>query len=354
VKKQWLVMVFFGLFWSTLTLVFDGILGYSFVNQIRASHFASTTGVITHSETTTEHGSHGSTTGVDIRYHYEVNGRPFEGTRYRYLEGSSSDSKWAKDAVRRYSMGAEAPVFYNPKNPSESLLSPGLDGSDFMWIIFLTPFTLIMLGLWMGGIGFMRNKFFHSTNGHVRTIQDGHFLRIRLPRLPAWGFGMAATGAIAFLETFVLVFGGGGFHPKAEYALAALIIAFGAGIVITVWRGMKARSGLFDLAIDERDGSFELPLTFGRKTRIPISFANVMDVIVDTVPDKRNTPAYVATVVLCDQKASDGKIAEWFNKTDAENFVAWLRPLLKVSGNDKKSTALKSTMPVPDHGKDIS
>ncbi len=353
-KRQWLVLVFFGLFWSAITLLFDGVLGYSFVNQIRANHFASVTGVITHSETTTEHGSHGNTTGVDIRYHYEVNGQPFEGSRYRYLQGSSSDSKWAQDAVNRYSMGSEVPVFYNPKKPSESLLSPGLDGSDYIWIIFMTPFTAIMLGLWLSGIGFLRNKFFPSTNGRVKTIRDGHFLRIRLPRLPAWSLGMAATGAVAFLETFLLIFSSGGFHPKAKYALAAIIIAFGTGIVVTARQWMKARSGRFDLVIDERDGSFELPLTFGRKTRIPISSANVMDVTVNTVSGKRNTPTYVATVVLCDQKSSDGKIAEWFNKTDAENFAAWLRPLLKVSGNDQKSTAWKSTMPVPERPPDIS
>jgi hypothetical protein len=322
------------------------------MNQLRACRFPSVTGVITHSEITAEHGSHGDTTGVNIRYHYEVAGHAFEGTRYRYVAGSSSDSKWAEDAVKHYSSGAEVPVFYNPKKPAESLLHPGIDGSDYMWFIFLTPFNMVMLAFWSMGVGFLRNKFFRSSNGRVKTIRDGYFLRVRLPRYPGWGLGMAVTGLVAFIEAFLLAFIGGGFHPKAGLGAAAIVIAGVSGIAVAAWHWWKTHSGVNDLTIDERDGSIELPLTFGRKTRMPISAADVSGVIVDTTLQNNNSPMYVPTIVLCDQKPSDGKLAEWVDETRAENFAAWLRTQLKIIETNKNPTTWKSTMPVPDRVKE--
>src|SRR4051812_46510512 len=98
-------------------MVFDGFLGYSLINQLRATQFKQITGYITHSEMTSHDSDDGTTHGVDIRFHYEVEGRAYEGNRFRYGEGSSSDSGWARKAVSRYREGAEVPVYYNPKNP---------------------------------------------------------------------------------------------------------------------------------------------------------------------------------------------------------------------------------------------
>src|SRR4051794_15109637 len=116
-KKGAVFLIIFGLFWTTFVLVVDVLAGSALLHQIRSHSFTSTSGVITHSEVTTHSDSDGTTSGVDIRYHYEVDGHPFEGTRYRYGAGTSSDSSWARDAVARYSPGSEPQVFYNPKNP---------------------------------------------------------------------------------------------------------------------------------------------------------------------------------------------------------------------------------------------
>src|SRR5262245_51454477 len=150
-KKAGVFLTCFGLFWTAIVLVFDGFAGYSGINQLRALSFSTTTGVINHSEVTDQSDSDGTTHGVDISYHYEVAEHPYEGDRYRYGAGSSSDSAWARDAVATYSEGSEVKVFYNPKDPSEAVLSPGLDSSNYMWLLFLTPFNMVMLGFWAAG-----------------------------------------------------------------------------------------------------------------------------------------------------------------------------------------------------------
>ena len=189
----------------------------------------------------------------------------------------------ARDAVARYSVGSEPQVFYNPKDPAESLLSPGLDGSNLMWLVFLTPFNMVMLAFVIGAGYFLRKKLFKSVNGGVKVIEDGHFVRVRLPRYPAWAMGIVITGAIAFVEMFLLAFSGG-FHPKTGIAAAALFIAYGTGIFIVLRQWQKTRSGLVDLTIDKTAETVELPATFGRKQRTKFALSEIFELTVESVP----------------------------------------------------------------------
>jgi uncharacterized protein DUF3592 len=324
----------FGLIWTSLVLVFSGLVGYATANQLRAEFFSTTTGVITHSELTYHSASHGSpTTGVDIRYTYQVGGATHEATRYRYDEGSSSDSEWARQAVDRYSVGSEVPVFYDPKNPSESVLVPGLDGGSYMLLIFITPFDMVMFGFWIAGADAVRKKFSKSKNGRVKVIQDGPLLRIRLPRFPPFLIPLGVIGLIAFAEIFLLGFTGG-FHPKTGLAQSALVIAYGSGIAIGLWQRQKIRSGSADLIIDESAGTVELPATFGRKQRRKFALSEIHGLTAEKIihtGSKGTSYTYDPTIRVAGLKLEDGKLADMLNQADAEDFVTWLRPHLNIS-----------------------
>jgi hypothetical protein len=176
-------------------------------------------------------------------------------------------------------------------------------------------------------------------NGGVKVIEDGPFTRIRLPHYPAWVVGMGTTGVIGFIEMFLLAFTGG-FHPKTGLAATAFFIAYGAGIMMTLWQWWKARSGLIDLTIDTRDGSIEFPLTYGRKVRQHVSASDIGGVAVDTMVQTGSKSGtayrYVPTIIVRDQKPADGKLGEWLNKAKAEQFADWLR--LRLKRNDQDSS----------------
>jgi hypothetical protein len=350
VKKQTFALVFFGLFWTALVSVFDGFLGYGLVNQLRATHFKQTTGYITHSEMTYHDSDDGTTHGVDIRFHYEADGQPYEGNRFRYGEGSSSDSGWARNAVNRYREGAEVPVYYNPKNPSDSVLSPGVDGSNLMMLLFLTPFNAVMLGFWVTGLAVIRNKIFNTLNGGVPFRQDGPILRVRLPRYPAVFFLLAITGVVGFIEIFPIAFLGGGFHPKTSIVGTALIIAYGAGLASFFWQSWATYSGRSDLAIDASRQIAELPRTFGRKTKIQVPLSKIHNLKVVTKANRGSeggtTNSYIATLSWRDSDPAEGQLREWYNESKAQAFVDWLRPQLKINSSDTSSSAWKGTMPV--------
>ena len=350
-KKTGVFLVCFGLFWTAIVSVFDGFAGYSAVNQFRALSFSTVTGVISSSKMTEQSDSDGTTHGVDIRYHYEVDQHPYDGDRYRYAAGSSSDSAWAQKAVARYSEGSEVKVFYNPKDPSESVLSPGLDGANYMFILFLTPFNMVMLGFWGAGISALASKFSKSPNGGVKVIQDGRLLRVRLPRYPALTSGLATTGLIAFIEMFPIAFLGGGFHPKIPLVRIALVIAYGTGAAMIVWQGQKILRGLADLTIDESSGEIELPATFGRKERLVLRAADIVDVKMETIANQGSEggTSYTYAPTLRLRNHQSVKLAEWYTQSKAQAFVDWLRPRLKSPSKPESGTKWKSTMPV-NHG----
>lgn len=349
-KKTWLFLTIFGVFWSTITLIFDGWLGYSLINQLRARSFARVTGYITHSEITTHHSDDGVTHGVDIRYHYEVNGQSFEGNRFRYGEGSSSDSGWARRAAGIYQVGAEVPVYYNKSNPSESVLSPGVDGSNLMMVLFMTPFNSVMFIFWLGGMGMLRAKFSQSPNGGFKYSEEGQILRVRLPRFPASIIFLVTTGFVGFASIFPVAIRGGGFHPSIPTVSTGLIIVFSSGLLMFLRQYWVNHSESSYLVIDNARQMVELPRTFGRKTKLQIPLSDIVDLQVDIAinpGEDGSTFPYNPTLSWKNSEFGQGKLAELYTHSSAWQFVDWLSPRLRIGGTAPKSTPWKSAMPVP-------
>ena len=60
---------------------------------------------------------------VSVQYQYEVNGKTFTGRRAAFYTLHYPETV---DFAKRYPHGAVVPVFYNPQNPAESVIVPGL------------------------------------------------------------------------------------------------------------------------------------------------------------------------------------------------------------------------------------
>lgn len=80
----------------------------------------------------------------DVKYDYGVGGVTLSGSTIKFGEGYNRPS--AEEAVRKYPKGATIAVHYNPKNPEESVLEPGL---SWGMIIFkaIAGFLFLLLGL---------------------------------------------------------------------------------------------------------------------------------------------------------------------------------------------------------------
>lgn len=319
-------IVIFGLIWTAFVGSFDGFILYNQFRQIRATGFPQTTGTVTRSEVTRHRGSKGGTTyGVKIEYTYRINGTTFEGGRFRYGNFSSSDSGWAHTAVRDNPVGASIPVFYNPQNPGDAVLKPGANGGDLFLILFLTPFNMIMLGLWAAAFTTIRSKFRPSVAGGVKWTGDGRFIRVRLPRYSPLVSCLVVIGVGSFISIFVVGISTG-FHPSMRAMLITWVILLGCGIGVATWVHMKQSRGSSDLVINQAERTVELPATFGRKQRQTVSCSAISGIGVETIARRgsKGGTSYSYAVML--QQAGGGeKLTDWHDEQRAESFAAWLR-----------------------------
>ena len=321
--------------WSSLILVVDGYVGHNLRKQFASQSYTATTGQITHSEVTRHRGSKGGTTyGVDIRYRYAVNDRSFDGTRFRYNAGASSDSGWAVKAVAEHPVGSQIKIFYNPRAPQDAVLSPGVDGSDLMLVLFLMPFNMVTLGFctWLGG--WLRERLFKPVAGGVRIITDGPRTRIRLPEYAAMVWCMVAVGGMSFACTFILLIPSG-FHPSLRAASSVLFIVTAAGAGAYWWQWRKIHSGEDDLVLDEGAGTMELPETYGRKNRVTAAFSGIENLTLEIIEHRSSkggvSHTYAPTLWLRGEVGAGQKLADWSDKMKAAAFTDWLRQRLGLS-----------------------
>jgi hypothetical protein len=85
---------------------------------------------------------------ADIRYAYAVGEQQFIGHRlsFGYFYSSNVGSETG-DYLLRYSVGKQVTVYYDPGNPAEAVLEPGIGPSIFILIAIGAGFGFIGLGL---------------------------------------------------------------------------------------------------------------------------------------------------------------------------------------------------------------
>ena len=65
----------------------------------------------------------------EIRYAFQVNGEKYESCNLDLSNIESGDPLPSRRAVKRYPKGREVTVYYNPENPNECVLEPGMGWS---------------------------------------------------------------------------------------------------------------------------------------------------------------------------------------------------------------------------------
>ena len=326
-------LLVFILFWSGLTLAFDGFAVRGVCKQYVSRNYPVVSGTITRSKVNTHHGSKGGTSySADIEYKYLVDGQAFTGKKVRLGITSSSHAS-ATGTVNAHPVGSSTQVYYNPANPQEALLTPGATGADFMMFLFLTPFNMVMLGLWLWLGGWMREHFFRPPAGGVKIINAGQSTRIRLPRFAAAAWGIGVTGGLGFVSIFAVGFSTN-MEPPLSLALLVIAVAYAAGFFVYAWQRAKINSGIDDLVFDEFSQSLELPLTFGRTARVTAHITDIECLNVETIIHRSNkggiSYTYAPTLRLRGHSAVQ-KLADWSDKLKAEEFAAWLRQ--RLGGN---------------------
>jgi len=326
------ILIFFGLIWSGMTLLFDGFTVVPAVRQIWAQRFATAPGTILSSEVTYHDDSDGTTHGVRITYSYTVAGREYTGDRFRYDKSSSSDSAWAHRAVSEHPAGSPTTVYYDPQAPENAVLRTGLEGSDLFMTLFMTPFNVVMLGFWRAGWNLLWRRWRKPIAGGVKLRTALRQTRAQLTEFSPLATSIVTVALLAFLSIFVICFGFGGFHPSLRVVSVTWVIVLAGGALAGIWHWKNILGGKYDLVVDDLNGSIGLPLTCGRKIRKTFALAEVYDTFVDTI-EKRDSEGsisytHIPTLRLGTIDGPTEKLAEWHDAEKAREFVAWLKEKL--------------------------
>ena len=84
---------------------------------------------------------------VDFRYSYSVADRKYEGSRVTYSDGINKPSRALRKLQEKYSGKSLIQVYYNPANPGQSVLVPGVGIFNFTPLI--TSALFILAGLFI-------------------------------------------------------------------------------------------------------------------------------------------------------------------------------------------------------------
>lgn len=320
------VLIFCGLL--GLFAWFDSRLVRATLHQHAAETFPHVSGTVIATEVTTNHTSRrgrGTVYHFHINYRYVVAGVRYRGYRYRY-DGHPTDQDLVNSLVIRHPSDSAVDVYYNPENPKDSLLSPGVDSKDVA-----VPFFIAALGLFStGGLIGLRPMLRGAKGmaGGVKLLSEKMVTRVRLPRyepltLACWsasGLCLAAAG-LGFMDWVA--------SPWLIGQCCFLAVLLGAGAVY-IFHYRKLHSGRQDLVIDEISRTLRLPQTYDRYVATSLAFAEVVAVEADPVRHQnRNSVDYSYLVTL---KLNNGNREKLVN-LDLERaaaFGAWLAEKIGV------------------------
>jgi hypothetical protein len=304
------------------------------VRQYEAESFRQVQGEVTSSEVTVTYGSKGSVYHhVHITYRYSVDGLDhYTGRRYRY-DGHPTDEAGANAVVQAHPPHSAVTVYYNPANPADALLAPGVDNRDVSLLFLMTPICLFFMWLlWRAGKQTGWPWSGAAVAGGVKLIEENRMVtRLRLPRYDAISIGLLTTAGLLLLAGILLV---SAFENAPPLAAGAwfLVGVLTLGGVVYAWFAVPAHSGRQDLVVDEASRTLQLPMTYGRQPEPPLGFGEITGVALDKIKHSgKRGPYYTYRVTLQRKNGGLEKLVE-LNQSRAEELAGWLRAKLGLAG----------------------
>lgn len=183
------VALVFGILFFTIFFAV-GFLGVWFMSLqpmakvLDARNWIATPCTITMSQVVSTSGAKGGTTyRVDIHYSYDYQGQSHQGSRYKFVSGSTSGMAGKQQIVSQYPVGSQQTCYVNPNDPTESVINRGLTADVWFGMI---PMVFCLIGL--GGITYVIRRHNRRASGVLTDsaidAQRAHKL-LKVARSPA-------------------------------------------------------------------------------------------------------------------------------------------------------------------------
>lgn len=282
-------LLIFGLLWCGFLAVVDTFALRGFIQQMRATGFPTTSGVVSESQVKITRGSKGKRTHrAEIAYSYAANDREWTSNRVGYSVGTFGDgSSHARQLVAAFPVGKEVTVYYDPASPGEAMLKPGLQPEHLLIALFMTPHHMVGLGLLLGALGPLWRGVRGEPDMTLRPLDDLR-MAVRMPWMSPLWVGIITLGITSFVGIFMAAFAFSQF-PSMATAIGIWLVIFGITAFTVLRRRARIKAGLADLVIDASARTVSLPLGEGRKERVMLPFTDIHGVTVRVSPSTTRT-----------------------------------------------------------------
>lgn len=201
----------FGIIWLGFVLGFDGVIGYGVWRTFDAkSRYLPTQGIVTSSVVESSRSSDGTTYSAKIEYEFVVGDTAHTGDRHSFFTFGTSSHEHANDIVKRYPVGREITVYYDPGDVSENVLEVDTRSFPAIVILFLTPFHCIGIGMLWGGVVQVMHQRGSKDDRAIashRVKQTGERVVLRDSHWRGWMVFFMTLGITSFVMVFVVAFG---------------------------------------------------------------------------------------------------------------------------------------------------
>lgn len=348
-RTGWGGLLFFAVFWCSLTGIFAGFVVYSFWRAADAQlRYLPAEGTVLSSEVTSSSDSDGTTYGFGVRYRYTVGGQSFEGDRYAFGSGKASDGRGrARTLVKQHPVGSKLTVYYDPAKPQQSVIERHVDPTMKFLLLFLQPFILVGVGLIGALVMYPFNR--RRVAGFLQRPADVPW------RIPSWGqlergfagfmlqpkatgFGMLQAalvgyGLTSFVSIFVVGFAFGGFSGGRPHAILGAFIACALGGIAGIALYRRSARAKAQFVLDPSTGL--LKLTSPLRT-VEVAFDEIAGWSLKQILNPRNVKqegqsAYVPLLSIHTTKGGEVPVHVFAADEDApaiaqkvaETFAAW-------------------------------
>jgi hypothetical protein len=127
-----------------LNAIFLTIIFFIRRRMATVSQWPSTIGIVTMSRVETRSTSDGYTDYPSVQYAYQVEGQSYQGAKL--APGPEVGGSGAGKVVAKYPAGTQVMIFYNPQNPSETVLERKAPGLWIMWLLLIV-FDVTLCGV---------------------------------------------------------------------------------------------------------------------------------------------------------------------------------------------------------------
>ncbi len=305
---------------TILTLVFGTRAIEGTRTQLAAETYPTATGRIIHSDIKSRRVKNGTRYWLEIVYEFEVEGRKFRGTRRQYEDPEVSSHSACRKMQTAYPAGATVTVHYNPANPGEAVLVPGMGVPQYAaWLTSLATLMLAWL-FWKTVVQLMRPEFDLTqiretdTGFEVPLRGRSHLDLISLLAPPPLWIGSLALGKFSAQ------------YPLLESTAVVVAASFGIAALISA---MLSTSPV--IVVDISASEIVLPESILSDPR-PIPFSAVRKIAVHPrdVKGKNGQKAYTLQDCIL-MWAEDGakiqevKLTTVYSPLAAEQLVTWVR-----------------------------